>query len=322
MERNGSSESQPFRPTIKVIGLGGGGGNVIARMGRDASGAVEMIAANTDNQALRATGAPVKVLLGANTTAGRGAGSKPEVGRACAEESEPILREKLRGTDLLFIAAGLGGGTGSGASPVVARLAREQGALAVAVVTLPFAFEGKRRARVAGASLQALARHADIVLVIPNDKLVDLSPRDMTLLKAFAMADDVLRDVIRGISDLVTGVGLVNVDFADLRTVMENKGKGVIGMGSGKGEARMPQAVRGAIANPLMGAANIKGAKGLLVHITGDEHLSLLEINEAMAEVQRQAAPDSNVIFGATTKPGHGEAVTILVIATGIEEPF
>ncbi len=319
MDRTGSSENQPFQPNIKVIGLGGGGGNVIARMGRDGATSVEMIAANTDSQALAGTGAAGRILLGPNTTGGRGAGSKPELGRACAEESEPALADALRGADLVFIAAGLGGGTGSGASPLVARLAKKQGALTVAVVTLPFSFEGKRRADVAAGALEDLTRQADIVLVVPNDKLADLSPRDMTLLNAFAMADDVLRDVIRGITSLVAGVGLVNVDFADLRTIMENRGRGVIGFGSGDGENRLHRAVRAAIRNPLMGVTKLGGCKGLLVHITGDENLGILEVNEAMEGIRRETGEDCNIIFGATTRSASGDAVDILVIATGIE---
>lgn len=319
MDRNDCNQYQPFQPTIKVIGLGGGGGNVIARIGRDAPAAAEMIAANTDSQALAGTGSPHKILLGPDTTGGRGAGSKPEVGRRCAEESAPLLGEGLLGADLVVIAAGLGGGTGSGAAPVVAQLAKAQGALTVAVVTLPFAFEGKRRAGVAAESLEQLTRQADLVLVVPNDKLAELSTRDTPLLKAFALADDVLRDVIVGITDLVSGVGLVNVDFADLRTIMENKGRGVIGIGNGTGEQRMLRAVRAATQNPLMGDGDIAGSKGLLVHITGNEQMGILEVNEAMEEIRRQAGTESNIIFGATTRRDAEDDVDILVVATGIE---
>jgi len=319
MGQEGSSSSQVFVPTIKAIGVGGGGGNVVAHMTREGVTGVELIAANTDSQALQATGAPARILLGQATTGGRGAGSHAEVGRACADESRQAIGRALQGADMVFIAAGLGGGTGSGASPVVAELAKHAGALAVAVITLPFSFEGRRRAATAEASLEALLHSADIVLVLPNDRLVDVTPKDMTLLRAFALVDNVLTDVIRGISSLATEAGLINVDFADVRTVMENRGRGVIGMGTASGEGRMLKALHGAIRNPLMGEVDIGGARGILVHFIGNEQMGLLEIDEAMQEINRQAGDGANLIFGASTRPRMGDSVSVLMIVTGID---
>ena len=319
MGQEGSSSNQVFVPTIKAIGVGGGGGNVVAHMTREGVTGVELIAANTDYQALRATGAPDCILLGQATTGGRGAGSRPEVGRACADESRQAIGKALQGADMVFIAAGLGGGTGSGAGPVVAELAKHAGALAVAVITLPFSFEGRRRAAAAEASLEALLHSADIVLVLPNDRLVDVTPKDMTLLRAFALVDNVLTDVIRGISSLATEAGLINVDFADVRTVMENRGRGMIGMGTASGAGRTLKALQGAIRNPLMGEVDIGGARGILVHFIGSEDMGLLEIEEAMQEINRQAGDRTNLIFGASTRPQMGDSVSVLMIVTGID---
>ena len=312
-------ELKPYIPQIRVFGAGGAGGNVIAHMVRSRIGGVELVACNTDRQALMATGAPQMILLGEQTNRGRGAGANVKVGRACAVESQPELEQALGDAKMIFIAAGLGGGTGTGACPVIAELAKEHGALTEAVVTLPFSFEGKRSAQ---SGLAELMKHTDIALVIPNDKLVDLNTADVTLLKAFAMVDNVLVEVIQGITELITKVGLINVDFSDIRTIMENKGGGVIGMGIGRGTDRVMQAARRALHNPLMGDVDLRGAKGILVHIMGNEDLGILEIEQAMEMLTAQTGDDVNLIFGATTNEDMGDQVSIMMIATGFKSPY
>lgn len=318
MSLPGSSPLKPFLPSIKVVGVGGGGGNVIARMLNADVAGVHLVACNTDLQALRNTGAPSQVLLGKTTTGGRGAGTDAELGRRGATESEGEIRSVLAGAEMVFIAAGLGGGTGTGASPVIAEQARNAGTLTVGVVTLPFSFEGKRRMATALKGLEALRRVANVVLVIPNDRLVTYFPRTTSMLKAFEMADHVLMDVIQGISDLVTHNGLINVDLSDVRTVMENRGNAVIGRGTGEGEDRLLQATRQALHNPLMGDVDIRGAKGILAHVMGNENLGLVEVQEAMDLINRQAGEQANVIFGATTRQEMGNGVSIIVIITGL----
>ncbi|MBI3993643.1 MAG: cell division protein FtsZ [Candidatus Lambdaproteobacteria bacterium] len=315
-------ELKSYIPQIKVFGAGGAGGNVIAHMVRSQVGGVELVACNTDRQALMATGAPQMILLGEKTNRGRGSGANVKVGRACAIESQAELEQALGEAKMVFIAAGLGGGTGTGACPVIAELAKEHGALTVAVVTLPFSFEGKRRAASAQSGLAELMKHTDIALVIPNDKLVDLNTADVTLLKAFAMVDNVLVDVIQGITELITKVGLINVDFSDIRTIMENKGGGVIGRGIGRGTDRVMQAARRALHNPLMGDVDLRGAKGILVHIMGNEDLGILEIEQAMEMLTEETGDDVNLIFGATTNEGMGDTVSIMMIATGFKSPY
>lgn len=305
-----------------VIGAGGAGGNVIAHMARSGVGGVELVACNTDRQALEATHAPIRILLGSDTNKGRGAGSNVKVGRQCAEDSKDELLATIGDAAMIFIAAGLGGGTGTGAAPVIARLARELGVLTVAVVTLPFSFEGKRRGQTAQAGLAELMAQTDIALVIPNDKLVDLNKSAVSLLDAFAMVDNVLVDVIQGITDLVTQAGLINVDFSDIRTIMENKGGGVIGRGQASGADRMRKAAHNALHNPLMGDVDLAGAKGVLVHIMGNGEMGILEIEEAMELVTEQAGEDVNVIFGATTSDEMGENVSVMLIATGFDSPY
>jgi cell division protein FtsZ len=311
-----------FVPTIKVIGVGGGGGNVIAHMIRQGIAGVTLISANTDIQALRNTRAEWAILLGHRTRKGRGAGADPVAGRHAAEESAEALRAAVADAAMVFITAGLGGGTGTGAAPQIARLARDAGALTVAAVTLPFSFEGKRRAGVARAGLKALAAEVDMVLVIPNDKLVEISTRAMTLLEAFALVDGVMVDVIQGITDLLTQVGLINVDFADVRTVLEYRGGGVIGKGTGSGEQRLLDAARGALNNPLMGNVSLRGAKGVLVHVMGNEQLGLGEVHEAMDFLAGEVGEETNLIFGATTHPRHGDTAGLMVIATGVVSPY
>jgi len=317
-----STAPEAFVTDIRVVGVGGGGGNVVRHVRRCGVSGVRLIAANTDQQALRGTGVERTILLGPQTTRGRGAGSRLEVGQACAEESAGEIAAAVTGAAMVFIAAGLGGGTGTGASPVIARLARAAGALTVAVVTLPFAFEGRRRARAAAEGLQRLEAAADMVLVIPNDRLVQVSPKELSLLGAFAMADDVLRQIIQGITDLVTRVGYINVDFSDVCTVMETPGGGVIGRGVGQGDERVRDAVRAALNHPLMGEADIRGARGVLVHFTCGEALGLVELKEALELVGEQAGDGTNLIFGASLDQALGETVNVLLIATGVANPF
>jgi cell division protein FtsZ len=317
-----ASSLKAFIPNIVVVGAGGGGGNVIAHMVRVGVSGVNLVACNTDMQALRTTRAGTQILLGRSTRKGRGAGADPEVGRRAAQDTEQELAASLGEAAMVFIAAGLGGGTGTGSAPIIARLAKAMGALTVAVVTLPFAFEGRRRINVARSGLLELAPEVDMILVIPNDRLLEVSPRNMTLLDAFARVDGVMVDVIQGITDLITHVGLINVDFADVRTVMENRGGGVIGKGTGRGEHRLDDAVQAALNNPLMGEVNLSGAKGVLVHIMGNEGLGLLEITEAMETLTNRMGSEVNLIFGATTNERMGDSVSLMMIATGVDNPF
>ena len=322
MDPTAPSPLKTFLPEIKVVGAGGGGGNVIARMIRSGIEGVQLIACNTDSQALRATRADHQLLLGRKITGGRGAGSHAELGRKAALESEEALAELLDGAEMVFLAAGLGGGTGTGASPVISRIARERAnALTVAVVTLPFKFEGKRRMSVAKDGLAALRAEADIVLVIPNDRLLTVSSRTVSMVEAFQLADSVLVDVIQGISDLITHAGLINVDLSDVRTVMEYRGGAVIGKGVASGEDRLISAADKAIHNPLMGSVDLSGAKGILVHVMGGPDLALMEVHEAMEAIANLAGRDANVIFGATTRADLGGDVSVVLIVTGLEEP-
>ncbi len=322
MDPTAPSPLKTFLPEIKVVGAGGGGGNVIARMIRSGIEGVQLIACNTDSQALRATRADHQLLLGRKITGGRGAGSHAELGRKAALESEEDLAELLDGAEMVFLAAGLGGGTGTGASPVISRIARERAnALTVAVVTLPFKFEGKRRMSVAKGGLAELRGEADIVLVIPNDRLLTVSSRTVSMVEAFQLADSVLVDVIQGISDLITHAGLINVDLSDVRTVMEYRGGAVIGKGVASGEDRLISAADKAIHNPLMGSVDLSGAKGILVHVMGGPDLALMEVHEAMEAIANLAGRDANVIFGATTRADLGGDVSVVLIVTGLEEP-
>ncbi|MDH4225878.1 MAG: cell division protein FtsZ [Deltaproteobacteria bacterium] len=312
-------DKKPFIPQIKVVGAGGGGGNVVSRLNRQGIQGVELIACNTDLQALKGTLVPRQVLLGPATTRGQGAGANPEVGRKSALESERELTEVLQGAQLVFLAVGLGGGTGTGSAPVVASAARQLGALTVGMVTLPFSFEGRRRMASALAGLEELRPKVDVLLVIPNDRLLALAPKNLSMVKAFEMADKVLGDAICGLSDLITLVGLINVDFSDVRTILENKGGAVMGRGSASGPDRLVRAAQAAIQNPLMGNADIRGAKGILAHVMGNEELSLLEVNEVMDSISREAGENVNLIFGATTHPSMGDEVSLMMIVTGLE---
>lgn len=305
---------------IKVIGVGGGGGNAVNSM--VASGmisGVEFIAINTDAQALLSNKADTKFQIGTNYTRGLGSGADPEVGRQAAEESREKLKELVFDTDMVFITAGMGGGTGTGASPIIAELAKEAGALTVAVVTKPFAFEGMRRMSVADEGIEALKDKVDTLIVIPNQRLLDVIDRKMTLLDAFKLADNVLGQGVQGISDLITVPGLVNVDFADVKTVMADSGTALMGIGSAAGENRAVTAARAAISSPLL-EISIEGAKGILYTITGGEDMTLTEVSEASAIVQQAADPDANIIFGATIDKEMGSSIKISVIATGFDE--
>ena len=299
---------------IKVAGVGGGGGNAVNTMIVAGLGGVEFLVANTDGQALENNRADVCVQLGDN---GLGAGANPEVGRESAESCEEILRAHLEGSDMVFVTAGMGGGTGTGGAPVVGRIAREVGALTVGVVTKPFNFEGKKRRRQADEGIERLQESVDTVIVIPNQRLLETAARNTSMVDAFRMADDILFQAVRGISDLVTVHGLINLDFADVRTIMAEMGMAIMGSGTASGENRAIEAAQKAIRSPLLEDVSISGAKGVLINITGNENLSLFEVNEASTLIQEEADEDANIIFGAVIDPDMVDELRITVIATG-----
>ncbi len=304
---------------IKVIGVGGGGGNAVQSMIDTAEiEGVEFVAINTDAQALLASKADTKLQIGSNYTKGLGSGADPDVGRQAAEESKEKIKELMFDTDMVFITAGMGGGTGTGASPVVAELAKEAGALTVAVVTKPFMFEGMRRGTVAEDGIDSLADHVDTLIVIPNQRLLDVIDKQMTLVQAFHLADSVLGQGVKGISDLITKPGLVNVDFADVKTIMLDSGNALMGIGEASGDNRAVKAARSAISSPLLDVS-INGAKGVLYNITGGSNLTLPEISEASMIISQATDPDANIIFGATIDETMGDKIKISVIATGFE---
>jgi cell division protein FtsZ len=304
---------------IKVIGVGGGGGNAVNRMIAAQVKGVDFMVANTDAQAMQASKAPVKIQLGAKLTKGLGAGANPDVGRAAAlEDSEKIL-EALEGADMVFVTAGLGGGTGTGGAPIVASLAREIGALTVAVVTKPFAFEGKRRMLQAEHGLAELSQAVDTLICIPNERLMQFVDKGTSFFEAFRTADDILRQGVQGISDIITITGIINRDFADIKTIMEGMGYAVMGTAVGEGENRAVEATKKAMASPLLEDASIDGAQGILLNITGSNKLTLFEVHEASTLVQQAAAENANIIFGAVHDEGMGDAVKVTVIATGIK---
>jgi cell division protein FtsZ len=305
---------------IKVLGVGGGGGNAVNSMiASNQIGGVEFVAINTDVQALLNNKAETKVQIGNNFTRGLGSGADPEVGRQAAEESREKIKELLYDTDMVFITAGMGGGTGTGASPVIAEVAKESGALTVAVVTKPFGFEGMRRGGVAEEGIEALKDKVDTLIVIPNQRLLDVVDRKMTLMDAFRLADNVLGQGVQGISDLITEPGLVNVDFADVKTIMSDSGTALMGIGQASGENRATTAARAAISSPLL-EVSIEGAKGVLYIITGGTDLNLIEVAEASQVITQAADPDANIIFGATIDEKLGSNLKISVIATGFDE--
>jgi len=309
----------PRGAKIKVIGVGGGGGNAVNRMIAANMEGVEFIAANTDRQALTLSQAPVKLQLGVKLTSGLGAGANPDVGRRAAlEDSEKII-EALEGADMVFVTAGLGGGTGTGAAPVIASLASEMGALTVAVITRPFAFEGKRRMMQAERGMQELLESVDTMIVIPNEKLLAVA-RDAGFFESFRIADDVLRQGVQGISDIITIPGIINRDFADVKTTMAGMGYAVMGTAVRSGENRAIEAAEAAMASPLLEAGAIDGARGILINITGSSTLKLSEVNEASTLIQNAAHEDANIIFGAVLNETMGDEVKITVIATGFRQ--
>ncbi len=312
-------EETPRGARIKVIGVGGGGGNAVNRMIQARMEGVEFIAANTDVQALKLSQAPVKLQLGVRLTSGLGAGANPDVGRRAAlEDSEKII-EALEGADMVFVTAGLGGGTGTGAAPVIASLASEMGILTVAVITRPFAFEGKRRLQQAERGLKELIESVDTMIVIPNEKLLAVA-KDAGFFESFRIADDVLRQGVQGISDIITIPGIINRDFADVKTTMAGMGHAVMGTAVRAGENRAIEAAQAAMASPLLDAGAMDGARGILINITGSSSLKLSEVNAASSLIQSSAHEDANIIFGAVLDEKMGEEVKITVIATGFRD--
>jgi cell division protein FtsZ len=302
---------------IKVIGIGGGGCNAVNTMIRSELNGVEFIAANTDLQALKKSEAPMKLQVGTNLTKGLGTGANPEIGRNAALEDVGRIRDVLAGSDMVFIAAGLGGGTGTGGAPVIAEVAKEIGALTVAVVTKPFLFEGKRRMRVAEEGLQQLKGMVDTVIAIPNQRLLSIANKTTPLLESFKKADEVLLHASKSISDLITVSGLINLDFADVKTVMSEMGMAFMGVGFSNGEGRAIEAAQRAISSPLLEDISIEGARGLLINVTGGPQLALYEVNEALSLIQEEVHEDANIIFGAVINEQMGEDICITVIATG-----
>lgn len=304
---------------IKVIGIGGGGNNAVASMVSTGKiKGVEFVAVNTDAQALLSSPAPVKLQIGENLTKGLGSGADPEVGHQAAEESREKIKELLVDTDMVFITAGMGGGTGTGGAPIIAELAKEAGALTVAVVTKPFTFEGIRRMSVAEEGIEELKSKVDTLIVIPNQKLLDVVDKKMTLQEAFRVADSVLGQGVQGISDLITVSGLINVDFADVRAIMTDAGTALMGVGIGTGENRAQMAARTAISSPLL-EVKIDGARGILFNITGGSSMTMNEVSEAADMISTHADPDANIIFGATIDESMGDQIKISVIATGFD---
>ena len=304
---------------IKVIGVGGGGGNAVNRMIDAGMEGIEFVVANTDLQALRMSRAPVKIQLGVKLTTGLGAGANPEVGRKAAlEDSEKII-EALEGADMVFVTAGLGGGTGTGAAPIIASLASEMGALTVAVVTKPFNFEGKRRRVQAEHGIRALRDTVDTLITIPNERLLNFVERATSLGEAFKIADDILRQAVQGISDLITVPGEINLDFADVKTIMHGMGMALMGTGVSSGEHRAVEAAQRAISSPLLEEASIDGAKGVLINVTGGADMTLFEVHEAASIIQEAADEEANIIFGTVIDPKMKDEVKVTVIATGFD---
>lgn len=314
-----TEDTMPAR--IIVMGVGGGGCNAIRTMIASGLGQVEFVVANTDLQVLKSSPAATKVQLGARLTKGLGAGANPQVGKDAALEDSDRIREILAGADMVFITGGMGGGTGTGAAPVIAGLAKEAGALTVAVVTKPFLFEGARRMKQAEEGVRELRSACDTLLVIPNQRLLSVVEKGTPLTRAFAVADDILRQAVQGIADVITVPGLVNVDFADVRAIMTHMGRAVMGMGRAKGEHRAVEAAQRAIASPLLEDGSIQGARGVLINISGGPDLSLHEVTEASSIIQEAADPEANIIFGSVVNDQLNEEVLVTVIATGFDMP-
>lgn len=316
---NDKVEVRNFAPVIKVVGVGGGGGNALNTMiDADLMG-VEFIAGNTDSQALQKNLAQNRIQLGAELTRGLGAGANPEIGRQAALESREEIAQLLDGADMVFVTAGMGGGTGTGAAPVVADIAREKNILTVGVVTRPFPFEGRRRARQADEGIEALKDAVDALVIIPNVRLLELAAKDMRLEDSFRLADDVLLHAVKGISDLITLEGIINVDFADVRAIMQNQGLALMGSGIGEGKNRALEAAQKAVHSPLLEDVSINGAMGILINITGGPNMTLGEVNEASSYVHEFAHEDANIIFGSVVQESMEDRIKVTVIATGFD---
>jgi cell division protein FtsZ len=309
-------------PSIKVFGVGGGGGNVVNRMVNDGVKGVQYVSANTDVMVLKSSKADITLPLGTQITKGLGAGMKPEIGKLAAEEDMGSIKEVLENTDMIFIAAGMGGGTGTGAAPIVSEIAKELKILTVGVVTTPFRFEGTKRAKIAIEGIDELKKHVDTLMVIPNDKLLEIASTKTTMNEAFSIADDVLKQAISGITNLINLEGVINLDFADLKTVMLNKGRAIMGTGVGTGENRGLDAAKKAISSPLLSDKPISGATGVIINIVADEQFSLLDAEAAADFIQGTADQDADVIFGLVTDPSKDNEVVITVIATGFDNPM
>ncbi|MBK6416231.1 cell division protein FtsZ [Thermomonas sp.] len=303
---------------IKVVGVGGGGGNAVAHMVSSSVDGVEFITANTDSQAIKNCGAKTQLQLGGNVTKGLGAGANPEVGRQAALEDREAIIDALSGADMVFITAGMGGGTGTGAAPVVAQIAKELGILTVAVVTKPFPFEGRRRMQVALKGIEELSQHCDSLITIPNEKLITVLGRNATMIQAFRAANDVLLGAVQGIADLIVRPGLINVDFADVRTVMSEMGLAMMGTGSARGDDRAQAAAEGAIQNPLLDDVNLSGANGILVNITAGPDFTMAEFDEVGRTVEQFASEDATVVIGTVLDPDMQDEVRVTVVATGL----
>ena len=305
---------------IKVVGVGGSGGNVVNRMIQSKIKGVEFVAINTDVQALHHSLAPVKLHIGRAITRGLGAGMDPEIGRRSAEENQNEIRDLLKGSDMVFITCGLGGGTGSGAAPIVAELAREAGALTVAVVTKPFTFEGAQRRTIGDKAYNDLTENVDTVISIPNDRILQIIDKKTSLLEAFTIVDDVLRQGVQGISEIITTPGLINVDFADVKAIMSNQGSALMGIGRATGENRAVEAAKAAIASPLL-EVSVEGARGILFTVTGGANMGMHEVSEAAKVITASADPNAKVIFGAILNESMKDEIKVTVIATGFEDP-
>ena len=316
--KNNEQERAEAFARIKVIGVGGGGSNAVNRMMDEGIQGVEFIVANTDAQALVLTKSPTRVRLGDKITRGLGAGGNPEIGRKAAEESADELYNVLKGSDMVFVTAGMGGGTGTGAAPIVAQIAKESGALTIGVVTRPFTFEGMRRMQSAEAGISQFKEHADTLIAIPNDRLLQIADKRASLQDAFRLADDVLHQGIQGISELITTPGLINLDFADVRAIMSEGGAALMAVGKGAGDERARKAAEDAISSKLLDIT-IDGARGVLFNVTGGPNMTLFEVNQAAAIIRETAHPDVNMIFGAVIDPNMGDDIRVTVIATGFE---
>jgi cell division protein FtsZ len=305
---------------LKVVGVGGAGGNAVNRMIEAGLEGVEFISINTDIQVLELSRAQKRIQIGNRLTKGLGSGGNPDVGRRAMEEDTDLVSEAIAGSDMVFVTAGMGGGTGTGAGPLVARMAREAGALTVGIVTRPFSFEGKRRQRQALDGIAALKQEVDTLIIIQNDKLLSLVPKETPLVEAFAKADEVLHHATKGISDLILTPGLINLDFADVRSIMSGMGDALMGTGVATGADRAIQAAQMAIRSPLLDDVSIRGAKGVLVNITGDDKMTLHEVSQATSVISQEAGEDANVIFGAVVNKGAADEIQVTVIATGFEQ--